>query len=386
MEKKDTLVKRVLSHYDVSLVLLILFLGVFGIIMIYSTSYYNAQRYYQDADKYFSNQTLFFAIGFVLMIIISFIDYHIYFRPLFSIGKVKIRLIWLLYILCLGLQFYVWKFGYSANGSSRWIQLGSLGNFQPSEVTKICVVMLTAYLCVRNKRKFKNPVGLIIVTAFMLPLLILVAVLNLSSAIIMAGILIITCFVMSKKCWYYFVLAVPAAAAAAYVFIFGEGYRAKRIELWKNPELDTASQIMQGLYAIASGGLWGKGLGYSVQKEGYIQEVHTDMIFTVICEELGIIGAIAVITVFLLLLFRIFKIAFGASDMLGGLIATGAFTQIALQVLLNIAVVTNTIPATGVPLPFISYGGSSLMVLMAEMGVVLSVSKYTTEPLTEEEG
>ncbi|MCQ2495123.1 MAG: putative lipid II flippase FtsW [Lachnospiraceae bacterium] len=375
-----------MSHYDVSLILLIIFLCVFGLIMIYSTSYYNADHYYNDEGLYITRQALFFVGGLVAMILISMIDYHVWFKEyhLFKIRKLPFRMIWILWLLCIGLQFYVWKFGYSANGSSRWIRLGALGNFQPSELTKICFVMMTAYLCVRNKKKFDTPVGFVQVIGVLAFPLFLVAKLNLSSAIIMAGIMIVICFVMSRKKWYYYICIVPVVLGGIAYFVFNEGYRAKRIVEWLHPENDPGSQIMQGLYAIASGGFFGKGLGNSVQKMGYIQEVHTDMIFTVICEEFGIIGAIAVITVFLMLLLRLFKIAINSSDMLGGLIATGVFVQIAIQLVLNIAVVTNTIPATGVPLPFISYGGSSLLVLMAEMGIVLSVSKYTVENVSEE--
>lgn len=383
MSKKNTPVKWVLSHYDVSLVLLILFLGVFGLIMIYSTSYFNANYYYNEPMLYFKSQTKFLLIGFAAMLIISLIDYHWYFRPVLTIKRVKIRLIWLLYIGCMALQFYVLKKGYSANGSSRWVKFEGLGGFQPSEATKMCFVLLTSFLCVKYVKKFKNLMGIIIVTIIMLPLLYMVSKQNLSSAIIMFGIMFTICFVVSQKRIYY-VGMIPIGAGAVWFLISNVGYRAERIILWQNPELDPGSQIMQGLYAIASGGLMGKGLGNSVQKERYIQEVHTDMIFTVICEELGIIGAIAVITVFLLLLLRIFKIALNSADKLGRLIATGVFAQIAIQLLLNIAVVTNTIPATGVPLPFISYGGSSLLILLAEMGVVLNISKCTTEPIVEE--
>lgn len=385
-EKKETYIKRVISHYDISLILLIIFLCVFGLIMVYSTSYYNADHYYNDEGMYFTKQAWFFLGGLVIMIIISMIDYHVWFNEyhLFKIEALRFRLIWVLWAICLALQYYVYQFGYSANGSSRWIRLGALGNFQPSEVTKICFVLVTAYLCVRNKKQFDNPLGFIKVCLIMGALLFLVAMQNLSSAIIMGGIMCVVCFVMSRKKLYYFFLVLPLIVGAGIFFIYNEGYRANRITAWLNPESDPGSQIMQGLYAIASGGLFGKGLGNSVQKLGYIQEVHTDMIFTVICEEFGIIGAIAVITVFLLLMFRLFKIAIGATDLLGGLIATGVFVQIAMQVILNIAVVTNTIPATGVPLPFISYGGSSLLVLMAEMGIALSVSKYTVENDSEE--
>ncbi len=152
-------------------------------------------------------------------------------------------------------------------------------------------------------------------------------------------------------------------------------YRLERIKIWQDIENHPKGyQILQGLYAIASGGLFGKGLGQGVQKLGYIPEAHNDMIFSTICEELGLVGAFAVLFLFILLLWRIFIIAINAPDLFGSLIATGVMAHIAVQVLINVAVVTNTIPSTGIPLPFISYGGSSLLVLMMEMGIVLSVS------------
>lgn len=385
MEKKNQpIIKKVLSHYDVSLILLIMFLCIFGLIIIYSTSYYSANYYYSDESKFFSKQAICFGVGLVIMILVSLVDYHVYYKPLFKIGPFTVRPLLFLWVLCLGLQLYVYFQGHESNGSSRWIPLGNFGTLQPSEITKIMVVLLTAFICTKYKKKFKNILGVMLAFFYALPHLILIALQNLSSAIIIVAIIGVTCFVMSRKRWYYFALAGGAILALIIYLNNDTGYRGGRLEIWRHPESDLGSQTMQGLYAIASGGLFGKGLGNGVLKKGYIQEAHTDMIFTVICEELGMIGAIAVIAVFLMLLLRIFKIALGATDMLGGLIVTGVFTQIAVQILLNIAVVTNAIPSTGVPLPFISYGGTSLIILMAEMGLVLNVSKFTVEEIGEE--
>jgi len=190
----------------------------------------------------------------------------------------------------------------------------------------------------------------------------------------MAAIMVAICFVASRKKLYFIVSGILMGGVGA-AFIFGVSYRSTRIDVWKNVETHPKGyQILQGLYAIASGGIFGKGLGESMQKLGFIPESHNDMIFAVICEELGLFGAVAVILLFVLLIWRLFVIAISAPDLYGGLIATGVLTHIAVQVLLNIAVVTNTIPSTGIPLPFISYGGSSLMVLLFEMGIALSVS------------
>lgn len=371
-EKKQ--IRHVNSNYDITLVLLVLFLGVFGLVMIYSTSSYNAARYYNDARLYFNRQGIFLIIGFFLMIVVSMVDYRIYIKPL---PLIKIRPIWLLYILCLGMQTYVLVNGYAAGGSMRWIQIPGIGQFQPSEITKICFILFVAFLAQSMPRRLDRATGFIAIAIYMIPLLALVALQNLSTAIILAGIMTVLCFVVSRKKGYFIIAGIAMVAGAA-LFVALEGYRGERITNWLHPEnLESGSQILQGLYAIASGGLWGKGLGESIQKLGYIPEVHTDMIFTVICEELGIFGAIAVIALFLMLIWRLFLIATYASDLFGGLIATGVMMHIALQVMINIAVVTASIPATGIPLPFISYGGSSLTVLMVEMGIALSVSKYT---------
>ncbi|MCR5331388.1 MAG: putative lipid II flippase FtsW [Lachnospiraceae bacterium] len=375
--------KTVLSSYDVVLIMLCLFLSVFGLVMIYSTSSYNAARYYGDAKLYFNRQGLFLILGFIAMLIVSRIDYRWYIKPWFGIKWLKP--VWMLYLLCLGMQVYVLLKGYEAGGSSRWIKLGSLGNFQPSEITKICFIVMVAYLAQRSPKKMNYLSGYIAVIIIMAPLLGLVAKQNLSTAIIMAGILTVICFTVSRRKVYY-IWVVLLLIAAAVPFVVFAGYRAERIQNWLHPEnLESGSQILGGLYAIASGGLWGKGLGESIEKLGYIPEVHTDMIFTIICEELGIFGAILVIATVLFMLWRLMLIAINAPDLYGGLIATGVLAHIALQVMLNIAVVTNSIPATGIPFPFISYGGSSLMVIMIEMGIALSVSNYTVREMSDEQ-
>lgn len=367
--------KEVASNYDIVLVMLVLLLSVFGLVMIYSTSYYNAAYYYNDAKLYFNAQGKYLMIGFAVMILVSFIDYRIYVNPLKKFFN--LRLIWFFYLLCLGLQIYVLVGGHEAGGSSRWIKVPVIGQFQPSELSKICVILLTAFLVSKLPNAMNRFSGFLAVAIYVVPLIGLVAVENLSTAIIMAGIFVVICFVVTRRKWYYLIVGAIGAVAVA-GFVYFSSYRGDRIEKWLHPETqDPSSQTIQSLYAIASGGLWGKGLGESSQKLGYIREVHTDMIFSVICEELGMFGAIMVIAVYLMLLWRLLLIATNASDMYGGLIATGVMVHIALQVLLHIAVVTNTIPATGIPFPFISYGGSSLMVLMTEMGLALSVSKYT---------
>lgn len=372
--------KRVQSYYDVTLVLLTIFLCVFGLIMIYSTSSYNAARYYGDAKLYLRRQGTFMVIGIVLMLLVSMVDYRIYIKPL---PGLKVKPVWILYLLCLGMQTYVLINGYAAGGSMRWIRLpGSIGNFQPSEITKICFLLLVAYMVSREPHRLDKFAGFLLIVLIMAPLLILVIWQNFSTALVLFMIMVAICFVASRKKLYYIVSGIGFAGVGA-LFIMFVGYRSDRIAIWLDVENHPDGyQIIQGLYAIASGGLWGKGLGESMQKLGYIPEAHTDMIFSVICEELGMFGAISVIALFLMVLWRLFMIAINAPDLFGGLIATGVFTHIAIQVLINIAVVTNSIPSTGIPLPFISYGGSSLMVLLMEMGIALSVSNQTVKEIS----
>lgn len=379
MERAGKKVKKVLSNYDFSLILLVLFLCIFGLIMIYSTSYYNADHYYNEENLYFKRQLQFIGAGLVIMILVSMFDYHLLVKNFFK----KINLAWVLYIVSLLLQIFIIFAGYSSNGSSRWVNLG-ISNFQPSEFTKVVAVISGAFIVSSRKKRLDSFLGFITTFVWMIPHIGLIALQNLSSAIIVAGIFVSMCFVVSKKKLYYGIVVILAVAAVV-GFIALKGYRAGRISQWLNVEEQSGSQILQGLYAIASGGLFGKGLGNGIMKKGQISEVHTDMIFSIICEELGIIGGIMLIALFLILLWKIFKIARNAPDIYGGLMATGVLVHIAVQSWIHVAVVTSLIPPTGAVLPFVSYGGSSLIMMMAEMGLVLSVSKYTYTEKEESE-
>lgn len=358
------------SYYDYSLLFITIFLVGFGLIMIYSASSYNAMKYYQDPTLYLRKQALFAILGIPIMIIVSLFDYRLYIRKVH-----KIRLVYLLYILCFAMQIYVLINGKVTNGAQRWIEIGSLFSFQPSEITKICIILCIAFMISAEPEKLNNFMGFLRIVIYIAPLIGLVVIENFSTALILVAIMVIMCFVASRKKM-YFIVALVVFAAAGVFFIMQEGYRGERFDIWLNVETHPKGyQILQGLYAIASGGLFGVGLGNSTQKLGYIPEAHNDMIFSIICEELGIFGAIAVLLLFILLLWRLFLIASNAVDLFGSMIAVGVMTHIAVQVIINVAVVTNTIPSTGIPLPFVSSGGSSLLVLLAEMGVVLSVSK-----------
>ena len=363
--------KKLHSYYDYSLLFLILFLFCFGLVMIYSTSSYNAERIYGNATHYLERQALFGGVGILIMLLVSKIDYHIFITKL---PVIRLKPVTLLFWFCIFLQVYVLIFGDVINGAKRWISLGPLGRFQPSELTKIAVILFTAYIVNIAPRKLDKFMGFVRVVLFVSPLLALIVIENFSTALVVCVIMVSICFVASKK-KAYFIISGTLLAAIGSLLIFFVSYRSERITVWLNVETEPKGyQILQGLYAIASGGIFGKGLGESMQKLGFIPESHNDMIFSVICEELGLFGAIALILLFLLMIWRIFIIAINSPDLLGGLIATGVLAHIAIQVLINIAVVTNTIPSTGIPLPFISYGGSSVMVILFEMGIVLGVS------------
>lgn len=367
VEQQNTAKVKVKRYYDYSLLFLIIFLVGFGLIMIYSTSSYNAMKYYNDPMLYFRKQAIYALIGITLMILVSKIDYRLY------INFMGIKPIWFLYLFCIALQVIVLLVGDAKNGSQRWIQLGSF-SFQPSELSKICVLLFVAYVVQLAPSSLDHFWGFLRVVIYTSILIGLVVIENFSTALVLLAIMVMICFVASKK-KLYFILSGIVFLLIGLIFIFGVSYRGERIDIWLNIETHPKGyQILQGLYAIASGGLFGTGLGNSMQKLGYIPEAHNDMIFSVICEELGLFGAIAILLLYMLVLWRLFAIAVNSVDLFGGLIAVGVMTHIAVQVIINVAVVTNSIPSTGIPLPFISYGGSSLMVLLVEMGIVLSVS------------
>lgn len=362
--------KKFHSYYDYSLLFLTLFLVCFGLVMIYSTSSYNAFRTTGDTMFYLKKQAIFASMGIFLMLFISRIDYRIYITKL---PILHMKPVTLLYIACIFLQVLVLFVGKDINGAKRWIDIGPVG-FQPSELSKVAAILFIAYIVNNAPKKLDSIKGFIRVAVYSAPLLGLIAAENLSTAIVIASIMVVICFVASRK-KAYFILVGLSLVAVGTAYISLVGYRAERIRVWMNVEThEKGYQILQGLYAIASGGIFGTGLGESMQKLGFIPESHNDMIFSVICEELGLFGAVAVILLFILLIWRLFIIAISAPDLYGALISVGVLIHIAVQVILNIAVVTNSMPSTGIPLPFISYGGSSVFILLIEMGIVLGVS------------
>ncbi|MBR1865586.1 MAG: putative lipid II flippase FtsW [Lachnospiraceae bacterium] len=356
------------GFYDYSLLFVILFLVAFGLVMVYSTSSYTAELKYEDSLYFLKRQSIFAVAGSLIMLVIARMDYH-FFK----------RVSMLAMILIIGLLIVVLAAGNESHGATRWIRLGPI-QFQPSEFAKIVIILFTAHMATIHAARIGRWKVMAKVAALQLVAVALIASENLSTAIICSAITLMIIFVTSPKIK-QFVLLGLAVVGLMVIFLLTAAYRLERIKVWQHPEqYEKGYQTLQALYAIGSGGIFGKGLGQSIQKLGFIPESHNDMIFSVICEELGLFGAACVIALFVLLIWKCTRIALSASDLFGALLVVGVLTHIAVQVGVNIAVVTNTIPPTGVPLPFISYGGTALVCLLAEMGLVLSVARQIRIP------
>lgn len=368
--------KKKTDYYDYSLLAVIILLTCFGLVMLYSTSSYMAELNYGDDMYYFKKQA---AISFGCIIIalgISQIDYHI----LTKFTGVLYGMAAILMILVKT------PLGRTANGARRWLNLGPL-SFQPSEVAKITVIVCLSYMIVNMGRNIKTLKAFMILagSGSALAFLAYACTDNLSTAIIIFCITMGLIFIAHPKVK-PFLIAAGVGIVLIIIFVMilsssletSSSFRLRRILVWLHPE-DFASgdgyQTIQALYAIGSGGFLGRGLGNSIQKLGSVPEAQNDMIFSIVCEELGILGGIILLLLFAYLLYRLFFIAQNAPDMFGSLMVSGIFIHIALQVIFNIAVVLNLMPNTGVTLPLVSYGGTSIVFLMSEMGLALSVAR-----------
>lgn len=358
---------------DYSLLVVVVFLLGFGLVMLYSSSYYSASLKFNDAAWYLKKQIVATALGIVAMIFFTFFDYR-WFK----------KFTWIIFIGSLLSVFLVLTpFGIEANGARRWVDLKVI-SIQPAEIVKIAVILCMAAILSYNVKKVNGLISILMVyTLALIPAgMIFLITDNFSSALIVAAIGAIMLIVACKNNKGFIALIIILMAIAVVGLLLLGGFRATRIMVWLNPEQYSSKggfQVLQGLYAIGSGGLFGKGLGQSVQKLGFVPEAQNDMIFTIICEELGLFGGIAVLLLFAFLIWRFMVIANNATDLYGSLVAVGVMAHIAVQVILNVAVVTNTIPNTGVTLPFISYGGTSVVFLLSEMGIVLSVARRTVK-------
>ena len=350
------------KKYDYTLLFTLFLLIITGLILLYSTSSYNGEVKFQDAFYYLKKQVFAVLLGIAGMFAMANIDYHVW-------EKMALPA----YLAAIALSIAVLFIGDEYNGSKRWLSFGPF-SFQPSEFTKVAVILFLAHIVTKNVKKI-GKIGMILkVMMMILPIVALVGASNLSTAIIILGIGVILVFVASPR-YAQFILMGVLGAGFMTIFLALESYRLERLKIWLEPEnYEKGYQTLQGLYAIGSGGLFGRGLGNSVQKLGFVPEAQNDMIFSIVCEELGLFGAGFILVLFLILIWRFFVIATHVKDLFGALIASGVMAHMMIQVILNIAVVTNTIPNTGITLPFISYGGTSVVFLLMEMGLVLSVS------------
>ncbi len=369
--------KKADHYFDYSLLFIVLFMLGFGLLMIYSTSSYESSMSYSDEAYYLKKQLLATTLGVFVMIAVANMPYHFWER--FAIPG---------YVLSVVLIFAVLSpMGVEVKGARRWLDFGIGFRLQPAEVAKLCMILFLASMVCKMGNSIRSWKGFLTVLAVPAPIALFIWKItdNLSSAIIIMGIAFLMLFVASpeyKKFLAVTLLAVVVAALTVLTIANADaetlGFRGERVLAWLNPEAYASGkgfQTLQALYAIGSGGIFGKGLGESMQKLGFIPEAQNDMIFSIICEELGLFGAACVILLFVLMIWRFMIIANNAPDLFGALLVVGVLGHIAIQVILNIAVVTNMIPNTGISLPFISYGGSSVLFLLTEIGLVLNVAK-----------
>jgi len=350
---------------DFTVLFIIIFLVAFGIIMVYSSSFYVTVAE-GEINPYFK-QGLFALLGFIIMYVISRINLTVInsFAPL-------------LYIVTLFLLVLVLFVAEDVKGAKRWIPMGGF-NLQPSEVAKFMLIIIVALMLTTFRKHLgRRNIVLVFIGVTIIPIA-LVMVEDLSTGIVMIGV-IFCMFVVVYRDAIKIAVFIVIMSILGGTFLMVSAYRVERIKMhlagpWSDPE-GKGRQIIQSLYAIGSGGLTGIGLGQSIQKMGYISEAHNDIIFAIICEELGLLGGIAIIGLYMLLVYKIAQIAIAAKSMNHYLIGIGVMSHIGMQVFINIGVAINLLPTTGMPLPFISYGGSSLIMLMAEIGLVLNISRH----------
>ncbi len=355
---------------DITFFSLVLILMTIGLVMLFSASYAYSYEYYGNSYKFISRQALFALIGVIVMLLISRIDYHVLkkFAWIFYIGV----MVMLLLLLVLPPQV-------KGMDVKRWIGLGPI-TFQPSELAKFAIVLLFASLISANYKQvkdFKFIAFMVILLAGTCALIVLEPHLSATILVFMLGIVLLIVGGLPKK-YIFGGIGIGATGVAVLVFSGAIGYASDRFKYWLDPWLDPSGegfQTIQSLLAIGSGGILGRGIGQSRQKHLWVPEPHNDFIFSIVCEEIGLIGAIVIIILFCLLVWRGFVIGMRSPDKFGALLSIGLTFQVGLQAMLNIWVVTNTMPNTGISLPFFSYGGTSLLILLAEMGVVLSISR-----------
>lgn len=364
------------TNFDVPFFLILMAILVIGLISLYSASYAYS-FYWNDGDSFYfiKRQLIFAGLGLVAMFGFSFVEYHFWHKLAWPAWVVSLILLGVALILP------------SSTGIHRWIRIPGIGQFQPSEVAKFALILLFAHLISLNYKKMHT------LKYGFLPLLLILLVTcglvflepHLSGTILICMLGLVLMFIGGCRLRYLLII-VGLGVAAVLFAVFVLGYEQDRIDVWLHPMevysrdyegRSTAWQTVQSLFTIGSGGLLGQGPGNSRQKHLFLPEPQNDFIFAVVCEELGFIGALAILLLFALLIWRGFVIAMHAQDKFGSVLATGLTAQIGIQVILNIAVVTNSMPNTGISLPFFSYGGTSLVMLLAQMGILLAISRQS---------
>lgn len=357
--------------FDWILVAAVILILIFGMIMLYSASSYTAQISMDNPMFYVKRQAFATGVGLVAMLVVAFIPmkfWKILSVPAFIVGVVMIFLVRT-------------SLGVENNGATRWIEIAGQ-SIQPSEVLKFGLILMLAFLITKLADKIDHLKGYVPVflTGLFAAGLVASVTDDLGTAIIYFGMLMVVLILCCRN-GKLIMGSVGILAAAAVAFVFSDSYRLERIQTWLNLESnadDKGYQIMQALYAIGSGGIFGKGLGKSTQKLSFVPEAENDMIFSIICEELGLMGVIMLIALYVVIIWRMKRIFDNATDIYSRLVVAGVAGHIAIQSIVNMCVVSNMLPNTGVPLPFISYGGTSTVILLAEIGLILSACRKRT--------
>lgn len=377
-ENRRPVLGRMGVSVDVPFLVLLMLLLIVGLIMLYSASYAQSEydTGYTDSTRYLQKQGVCAVIGLVAMVLLSRIPPDFW-----------LKMAWPLYGVSIALLLSVLLFGESVNGARRWINIAGL-QFQPSEIAKFTMIVLFARLTKgfgTSAREFRY--GVLGFGGALLGILIPLALEKHLSAIMLMGMVAVVMMFVAGTNPKWLLAGAGAAVVFVVIYISFMGYAGDRITAWLHPEQDpgdTGYQILQSLYAIGSGGLFGLGFGKSRQKYLYLPFQYNDYIFAIICEELGLIGALLIIALFAALILRGYWIALRAPDRFSTVLAAGLITLIAVQTVLNLGVVTNLLPSTGIALPFFSYGGTALAVNLGEMGIVLSVSRYRNHATRQE--
>ncbi len=358
---------------DVPFLALTVLLVIIGVVMMFSASYARAYAEEGKATYYFARQAIFAVLGVGIMLFVSRINYQLWRGASFIVLAVSVVFLMLVPII-----------GTEEGGAKRWIWIG-FTSFQPSELTKLAIVMSFASLMSTYREKMQTfRYGVVPFAAILLVVCALLALERHFSGILIILAIGASMMFLGGAQLRWFVIGGAAVAVFAVIYLTTMGYASDRVTAWRDPmsdPSDTGYQILQSLYAIGSGGLMGLGFGKSRQKYLYLPEEHNDYIFPIVCEELGFVGALVIILLFILLIVRGYWIAMHARDRFGALMAAGLTTHMALQTFLNIGVVTNFLPATGISLPFFSYGGTALLLQLFEMGLILAVSRQNDNKL-----